>query len=80
MGTEQQKGGGGGKGKVSNESKKSKKKQKKLSPVQRLYDTCKEVFADCHPGIVPSPEKVEKIAALLGIKFRSFFFFLNIVI
>ncbi|KAI3462951.1 hypothetical protein Pfo_019614 [Paulownia fortunei] len=57
--------GGGGKGKVSNESKKSKRRQKKLSPVQRLYDTCKEVFADCGPGIVPSPEKVEKLAALL---------------
>ncbi|KAK4393080.1 Plant cysteine oxidase 1 [Sesamum angolense] len=56
---------GGGKGKVSNESKKSKRRQRKLSPVQRLYETCKEVFADCGPGIVPSSEKVEKLAALL---------------
>ncbi|GFP90356.1 2-aminoethanethiol dioxygenase [Phtheirospermum japonicum] len=47
------------------EPRKNKRKQKKLSPVQRLYDTCKDVFADCVPGVVPSPEKVEKLAALL---------------
>ncbi|KAL3636601.1 hypothetical protein CASFOL_018900 [Castilleja foliolosa] len=51
--------GGGG------EPRKIKRKQKRLSPVQRLYDTCKDVFADCVPGVVPSPEKVEKLAALL---------------
>lgn len=56
-----------GKGKVSSESKKSKRGgrgKKKTSPVQKLYETCKEVFADCGPGIVPSPEKVEKLAAV----------------
>ncbi|KAK4417688.1 Plant cysteine oxidase 2 [Sesamum alatum] len=63
MGIEQS--GRGGKGKVSNESKKSKRRQRKLSPVQRLYEICKEVFADCGPGIVPSPDKVEKLAAVL---------------
>ncbi|GER37423.1 hypothetical protein STAS_13825 [Striga asiatica] len=51
--------------KSSDESKKSKRKQKKWSPVQRLYDTCKEVFADSGPGIIPSPEKVQKLAAVL---------------
>lgn len=66
MGVQQK--GGGGRGEMRDESKKSKKRQKKLSRVQRLYDCCKEVFADCDPGIVPSPEKVDKIAALLGIK------------
>ncbi|KAL6520359.1 hypothetical protein OROMI_032539 [Orobanche minor] len=55
-----------GKNKVSNESKKNKqRKQKKLSQVQKLYQTCKDVFADCGPGIVPSPDKVEKLAAVL---------------
>ncbi|KAK6155118.1 hypothetical protein DH2020_009366 [Rehmannia glutinosa] len=63
MGIEQN--SSGGKGKVSNESKKNKRRQKRSSPVQRLYETCKEVFADCGPGIVPSPEKVEKLAAVL---------------
>lgn len=46
---------------------KDKRRQKRLSPVQRLYETCKEVFADCSPGIVPSPQNVEKLAAVLGI-------------
>ncbi|KAL6552982.1 hypothetical protein OROGR_006824 [Orobanche gracilis] len=56
----------GGKNKVSNESKKNKqRRQKKLSRVQKLYQTCKDVFADCGPGIVPSPDKVEKLAAVL---------------
>ncbi|KAK6153030.1 hypothetical protein DH2020_012669 [Rehmannia glutinosa] len=57
--------GGGGRGTVSEVPRKSKRKQKKSSSVQRLYDTCKEVFADCGPGVVPSPEKVQKLAALL---------------
>ncbi|KAL8545908.1 hypothetical protein ACS0TY_005869 [Phlomoides rotata] len=63
MGVQQK--GGGGRGEMSDESKKSKKRQKRLSRVQRLYDCCKEVFADCEPGIVPSPDKIEKIAAIL---------------
>ncbi|GFP79260.1 2-aminoethanethiol dioxygenase [Phtheirospermum japonicum] len=63
MGIEQNR--GGGKHKVSNESKKNKRRQRKTSQVQRLYEACKEVFADCGPGIVPSPEKVEKLAAVL---------------
>ncbi|KAK4488454.1 hypothetical protein RD792_004218 [Penstemon davidsonii] len=56
----------GGNGKVSNESKKNKRRrQKKLSPVQKLYETCNEVFSDCGPGIVPSLDKVEKLAAVM---------------
>ncbi|CAA2963985.1 plant cysteine oxidase 2 [Olea europaea subsp. europaea] len=50
--------------KVSNESKR-KRRQKKVSPVQRLYNTCKEVFADCGPDIVPSPEKIQTLVAVL---------------
>ncbi|KAL2528766.1 Plant cysteine oxidase 1 [Forsythia ovata] len=53
-----------GKVKVSNESKR-KRRQKKLLPVQRLYKTCKEVFASSGPGIVPSPEKIQTLAAVL---------------
>ncbi|KAG8366835.1 hypothetical protein BUALT_Bualt16G0009200 [Buddleja alternifolia] len=67
MGIEQS--GGSGKGKVRNESKKGKGKgkgkQKKWCEVQRLYEVCKQVFADCGPAIVPSPDKVQKLAALL---------------
>ncbi|XP_056175855.1 plant cysteine oxidase 2-like [Syzygium oleosum] len=35
------------------------------SPVQRLFNTCKEVFAACGPDIVPRPEDVERIKAAL---------------
>ncbi|PIN16328.1 cysteamine dioxygenase [Handroanthus impetiginosus] len=59
MGIEQRRSGG------KDQSRKSKRRQKKLSPIQRLIETCEEVFADCGPGIVPSPEKVEKLAAVL---------------
>lgn len=33
--------------------------------VQRLFDTCKEVFADCGPGVVPSPENIERLRSIL---------------
>lgn len=35
------------------------------SPVQRLFDTCKEVFAAGGAGIVPPPEDVERVKAAL---------------
>ncbi|XP_030530864.1 plant cysteine oxidase 2 isoform X1 [Rhodamnia argentea] len=35
------------------------------SPVQRLFNTCKEVFAACGPGIVPPPGDVERVKAAL---------------
>ncbi|XP_047952825.1 plant cysteine oxidase 1-like [Salvia hispanica] len=57
--------GSGGRGKMSSESRKGKRRQKRIPAVQKLYDTCKEIFADCGPGIVPSPENVEKLAAVL---------------
>ncbi|KAK4477626.1 hypothetical protein RD792_016864 [Penstemon davidsonii] len=57
--------GNGGKGELSNVSRKSKRRQKKSSQVQKLYETCKQVFADCGPGIVPSPENIEKFASVL---------------
>ncbi|KAL3629339.1 hypothetical protein CASFOL_026561 [Castilleja foliolosa] len=65
MGIEQNR--GVGKHKVSNESKKNKRRQRKTTQVQRLYEACKDVFADCEPGIVPSPDKVEKLAAVLDV-------------
>ncbi|GER35803.1 hypothetical protein STAS_12105 [Striga asiatica] len=63
MGIEQNR--GCGKNKISNESRKNKRRQRNSSQVQRLYEVCKEVFVDCGPGIVPAPEKVEKLAAVL---------------
>lgn len=51
------------------QSRKNRRRQKKImvSPVQRLYETCKDVFANCSAGIVPSPEKIERLKAVLGM-------------
>ncbi|KAL9157681.1 hypothetical protein ABFS82_08G020600 [Erythranthe guttata] len=66
MGIEQNGSSGGKSSKVSNVSGgKNKRKQKKFSPVQILYDTCRDVFADCGPGIVPSSDQVAKLSAVL---------------
>lgn len=66
-------------------SKKIRRRQKKAgsmqSAVQRLYDVCKDVFADGGAGVVPPPEDVERIRSVLGmlysrtLKFSFFFFF-----
>ncbi|KAL3526496.1 hypothetical protein ACH5RR_011152 [Cinchona calisaya] len=53
------------KGKVYSESKKNRRRQKKVTVVQKLYETCKEVFADCGPGVVPSSDKIEQLKAVL---------------
>ncbi|KAM0908781.1 hypothetical protein ACQ4PT_015257 [Festuca glaucescens] len=36
------------------------------SPMQRLFDTSKEVFSDSAPGFVPPPEAVARLAAILN--------------
>lgn len=59
---------------------KGKKKKKRLEPmptvVQRLFDTCRQVFADCGPGIVPSNENIQRLQSTLGTQssvwFRKF--------
>ena len=54
-------------------SKKGKRKGRRSEPmptvVQRLFDTCREVFADCGPGVVPSPENIGRLRSVLGIEF-----------
>lgn len=46
--------------------RKSRRHQKKMVlPVQRMYDTCKDVFAFSGTGIVPSPEKIQQLRAVL---------------
>ncbi|KAK3030824.1 hypothetical protein RJ639_035753 [Escallonia herrerae] len=47
------------------EARKGRRRQRRLSPVQTLYEICKEVFADCGPGIVPSPAGIERLKAAL---------------
>lgn len=53
----------GGKGYM--ESRRSRRRQKRLLPVQVLYNTCEQVFANCGPGVVPSPEKIQRLKVVL---------------
>ncbi|XP_024979377.1 plant cysteine oxidase 2-like isoform X2 [Cynara cardunculus var. scolymus] len=48
------------------ERKKRRMRQKKITAVQKLYDTCKEVFANCGPGVVPSDEGIERLKDILN--------------
>ncbi|KAJ6801935.1 plant cysteine oxidase 2-like [Iris pallida] len=56
-------------------SRKGKRKHKRSSSsepmpsrvVQRLFDTCMEVFADCGPGVIPSPENIDRLRSVLDI-------------
>nr|XP_018685476.1 PREDICTED: plant cysteine oxidase 2-like isoform X2 [Musa acuminata subsp. malaccensis] len=58
-----------GKSTSSSNSKKNKRRQKKSAAmptaVQRVFEACKEVFADGAPGIVPSPDEVERLRSVL---------------
>ncbi|KAF5735527.1 2-aminoethanethiol dioxygenase-like [Tripterygium wilfordii] len=36
-----------------------------MTPVQRLFETCKGVFSSGGPGIVPSPESIDKLRVIL---------------
>lgn len=44
-----------------------RRRQKRLLPVQVLYNTCQQVFANCGPGVVPSPEKIQRLKVVLGM-------------
>ncbi|KAK1383676.1 Cysteine dioxygenase [Heracleum sosnowskyi] len=49
-------------GRRSNKTSKNKNKERKCTPkVQVLYETCKEVFENCGPGIIPSPENIQRL-------------------
>lgn len=54
--------------------KRSRRRKKKMLPVQKLFEICKEVFANGGPGIVPCSEDIERLRAVLGM---LFFFSLN---
>jgi plant cysteine oxidase len=48
-------------------NRRNRRRSKKASfTVQGLYDVCKDVFAECGPGIVPSPENVRRLSSYLG--------------
>lgn len=54
-------------GKENGELDKKRRRRRRIyvSRVQKLYHTCKQVFANCKPGVVPSPENVQRVKAVL---------------
>lgn len=48
------------------ETKKNRRRKTKMLPVQKLFETCKEVFAYGGTGIVPSPENVQLLRSVIG--------------
>ncbi|CAL0321753.1 unnamed protein product [Lupinus luteus] len=55
----------------SKSRKKNRRRRKKAaaSPVQKLFDTCKDVFVSDGVGIVPPPQHIQKLQSVLdGIK------------
>ncbi|EPS69751.1 hypothetical protein M569_05014 [Genlisea aurea] len=51
--------------------KKKQRKPKRFTSVQKLYETCEDVFADCGPHVVPSTEKLLHLATVLVSDRRS---------
>jgi len=37
-----------------------------ISPMQRLFDTSREVFANSYPGFVPPPDAVARLSGILS--------------
>ncbi|XP_028751687.1 plant cysteine oxidase 2-like [Neltuma alba] len=50
---------------LNGKSRKNRRRQKKMSPVQRLFETCRQVFASGGTGIVPPPQDIEKLRAVI---------------
>lgn len=53
--------------KRNSKPRKGRRRQKKMLPIQRLYDTCREVFAESGTNIIPSPQDIERLRAVLGM-------------
>uniref|UniRef100_A0A5B7ADC0 cysteine dioxygenase n=1 Tax=Davidia involucrata TaxID=16924 RepID=A0A5B7ADC0_DAVIN len=50
---------------TNSKSKKNRRRQRKMSRVQKLYETCKEVFAFGGNGFVPPPTDIERLQSVL---------------
>ena len=57
---------------AKSKAKKNRRRQRNMSPVQRLYETCKQVFAEFRPGIVPPSDKIQQIKSVLGKTYFPF--------
>ncbi|RDX74782.1 Plant cysteine oxidase 2 [Mucuna pruriens] len=54
---------------TSSNSRRNRRRQRKMPPVQKLFETCKVVFASAGTGFVPPPQDIDKLRSVLdGIK------------
>lgn len=49
--------------------KKTGSPAEEITAVRRLFLTCKEVFSNGGPGVVPSEDKIQQLRGVLGINF-----------
>lgn len=61
-------------------TRKSRRRQKKMSLVQKLFETCKEVFS-FEDGVdsVPSNENIQRLRSVLGMFLSIFFIFFSMI-
>lgn len=62
-------------GRRSSQTNKDYNKQRRCSQVQVLYNTCKEVFENCGPGIIPSPQNIQRLKDVMGMLIILFMIF-----
>ncbi|KAJ0260969.1 Plant cysteine oxidase 1 [Hirschfeldia incana] len=48
-----------------NKKKLPRKKRGEITAVRRLFDTCKEVFSNGGPGVIPSEDKIQQLRDIL---------------
>lgn len=51
---------------TANTNSKSKKNRQRKKKIQRLFDTCKEVFSNSGTNVIPSPQDIERLKTVLG--------------
>ncbi|GMN42358.1 hypothetical protein TIFTF001_011585 [Ficus carica] len=51
----------------NSKTRKNRRRQKKMSPVQRLFETCREVFSAGISDVVPPPEDIQRLRSVLDV-------------
>lgn len=54
---------------ITNSRARRNRRRHKMPPVQKLFETCKEVFASSGTGIVPPAQDIDKLQSVLGMGF-----------
>lgn len=58
----------------SEKRERSRHNNNNINMVQKLYDTCKQVFANGKAGYVPPPHDIQRLTSLLGMYISMFYF------